>query len=676
MPVGDRNLDVVNPFHSEKVQADCLLEAKRPRTLPVRDDELGPQGTTVSGRVVQSEGAAPTGKGRGVWASSEMPDATGPTVKEQKALRTEGQMQGCDDPVLSQGQVKSAGSSGTDESSDGLQRALEGELVEFLRSQNSKLMQELECLKGQLQHVQVKAGSGDASSPWSAVNGTSVEGSSGNGTFPAERHGRGGSRTPRHRTRERAVSPEACEKGDSNRFTPNGTRVPKGPPPVDEPMLPPIPPFPTVAGEPLVEGTSFVSNLYDTCESKLRVKNGDVQWKPHDEKGDDAILSPQEAKQAWLEREVRSLKVALDRVAVPSTLTESGYWNPAGCNAHGKDVRHLHAGSGEAAQQVRAQHDGLQGGDRASQAHGDLCGQVRASNGGLCGTVLGDAALQGRALRGVVHGEDALLRGAALGGEGAHHGRALHSTALGDLPGHDRALHGGDAELHGLPRDERLHGGAAQLHGLPRDERLHGGAAELHGLLRDGRLQGHEPLGVAPMPASWESSGGGGGGKVELPSLPNGASPLEFGDWLCLCGPVMKDLSQVAGRWWDATVRQAHAFYVEWKGLSPLQRVQLCPRLPDELMASCFIRTEQRGVTLLLKAVSDEQQRELVVDRDLSSTAILFRLYVRHQPGGPGEKAILLGQLTSLQKASSMQELASSLRTWRRLLRCRSWLLL
>ena len=54
------------------------------------------------------------------------------------------------------------------------------------------------------------------------------------------------------------------------------------------------------------------------------------------------------------------------------------------------------------------------------------------------------------------------------------------------------------------------------------------------------------------------------------------------------------------------------------------------------------------------------------MDRDLTSTAILFRLYVRHQPGGPGEKAILLGQLTSLQKASSMQELASSLRTWRR----------
>ena len=29
----------------------------------------------------------------------------------------------------------------------------------------------------------------------------------------------------------------------------------------------------------------------------------------------------------WLEREVRSLKVALDRVAVPQVLQQSGYWN-------------------------------------------------------------------------------------------------------------------------------------------------------------------------------------------------------------------------------------------------------------------------------------------------------------------------------------------------------------
>ena len=125
MPVGERNMEVVNPFHSEKVQAECLLEASRPRSLPVLDGGMGPQGVAVSEKRDQSDASAlPTGKGRGVWSSSEMPDATGPTVKEQKPLRTEGQMQGCDDPVLSQGQVKSAGSSGTNESSDGLQRAL------------------------------------------------------------------------------------------------------------------------------------------------------------------------------------------------------------------------------------------------------------------------------------------------------------------------------------------------------------------------------------------------------------------------------------------------------------------------------------------------------------------------------------------------------------------------
>ena len=55
LPVGDRNLNVVNPFHSEKVQADCLLEATRLKGLPVQDDGMGTQGPPVTGRVVQSE---------------------------------------------------------------------------------------------------------------------------------------------------------------------------------------------------------------------------------------------------------------------------------------------------------------------------------------------------------------------------------------------------------------------------------------------------------------------------------------------------------------------------------------------------------------------------------------------------------------------------------------------
>ena len=186
----------------------------------------------------------------------------------------------------------------------------------------------------------------------------------------------------------------------------------------------------------------------------------------------------------------------------------------------------------------------------------------------------------------------------------------------------------------------------------------------LHGLQQDGRLHGGAPgqgtMGVAPMPASWESSGGGSGGKTELPSLPNGASPLEFGHWLYLYGPIMGDLPHVAWRWWDATVRRAHAFYLEWKGLCSLQRVQLCPRLPDELLESCFTRTEQRGVTLLLRAVRWAQSNskswwwiEISAARQFSSTSTLDI------------------NLVGLEKNPSSW---GSSQLCRRCLRCKSWL--
>ena len=50
---------------------------------------------------------------------------------------------------------------------------------------------------------------------------------------------------------------------------------------------------------------------------------------------------------------------------------------------------------------------------------------------------------------------------------------------------------------------------------------------------------------------------GGGNTKAELSDLPALASPLQFGDWIHLCGAVMRDLSPVASRWWDLTTRPA-----------------------------------------------------------------------------------------------------------------------
>ena len=91
--------------------------------------------------------------------------------------------------------------------------------MNFLRQQNSKLMEELATLKDKLEKT-----SGVASSPWSTVGG----GDSSDVSRPHGRHGRHGSRTPRARVREVAASPERKEtKTDGLRYTPNGTQVPE-----------------------------------------------------------------------------------------------------------------------------------------------------------------------------------------------------------------------------------------------------------------------------------------------------------------------------------------------------------------------------------------------------------------------------------------------------------------
>ena len=60
------------------------------------------------------------------------------------------------------------------------------------------------------------------------------------------------------------------------------------------------------------------------------------------------------------------------------------------------------------------------------------------------------------------------------------------------------------------------------------------------------------------------------------------------------------------------------------------------------------------------------EQQALVTDRVLSLTGIIYKLLVRFQPGGAGEKQLLLTQLTAFPKSKDAQELVASLRNWRR----------
>ena len=98
------------------------------------------------------------------------------------------------------------------------------------------------------------------------------------------------------------------KKGDKLQCTPNGTRIPDGPPPCDEGCNmppcppPPVPPFPippTVdANSDMVEKMDF--KVYEASEDKQLPGNlGDRLWKPPNEKP----LTPREAKTVWLERE-------------------------------------------------------------------------------------------------------------------------------------------------------------------------------------------------------------------------------------------------------------------------------------------------------------------------------------------------------------------------------------
>ena len=513
------------------------------------------------------------------------------------------------------------------------------------------------------------------------------------------RHGsRHGSRTPRARVREAAVSPE-CGRHAPAKYTPNGTRVPDGPPPIEcEQPMPPVPPIPGLH-EALKSGeghqSSFVSeihglDIYDTCESKPKMKSGNTAWKPFDER--EGVLTASEAKQFWMEKENHSLKLALDRVSVPQVFQQSDYWNGnfqpgfptvgrvppavAACIAHGREGGNLRGGSGDHGLQARAcavpseRRDGV----RASQlqafgepaASSERFDGVRASHVQVLGEHpdqaraqrlhdLGETREQARApnLHGDLYGP---VRASNLHGD--LRGQARAQQVLGELCGRDRASseHGG---LHGRGRAS-MDGAEMGLHHNGPQESCH---LPGHGAGGGGFGDGRQGRPFTPWP---ENMGTTMNTKGELPDLPADSSPLQFGDWLHLIAPIMKDISGAAGWWWETAMREARGFYEEWKVSTPLQRIQIAPRLPEELKEHQFQRTEQRGIQMLLKAIPEAEQQSLVTDRALSSTAILYKLLIRFQPGGAGEKQILLQQLTSIPKTPNVKELATALRNWRR----------
>eukprot|EP00434_Breviolum_minutum_P018336 symbB.v1.2.016177.t1/scaffold1227.1/size245474/4 len=534
-----------------------------------------------------------------------------------------------------------------EEVTDAFQRALEREMVEKLQEDNRKLQRELQDLKMQ-RDLENYSG---LESSWSDVS-------------------------------SRPQPPPPEEENEPQRFTPNGTKVPKGPPPNFDERVPswPLGPYEQSAVDcvwkqlgPTAVSVGEAARLHDgrvghgarsrhvrshhDCgpghgarsrqepehrgcrdgggaeRSRHGVAEGEVGEQSTQTMSD--VLTSVQARAFWLERELESLKGALNDQR-QNTLT-SEYWR--------KPVH---------------RYEGQVGGDREQAP----LGRAELRFGGELGDGRGQAPL-GRAELG-------------FGGElGAGLGRAPLS----------RAEFQGGREQVPLSRANRgeCQGDRAfasqQPAGLGEDLRGEVGGGNYHG----SRLLRQQLHGVHQGdPEGWIGSGGGKRGEQrspdglrstnptlpKLPALNSKTASVDMSDWLIEVQPIIGDLSNLATHWWSETLKLTMDQYSRWLEASPLERLRLLPPRPDlgEWLGNptAVQRLEQRVTTLLMTTLPDELKNDVIANRTLWPAAILFRVLRSFQPGGWSERADLLKALTGTSTATSPAMAASQLRMWKR----------
>ena len=175
-----------------------------------------------------------------------------------------------------------------------------------------------------------------------------------------------------------------------------------------------------------------------------------------------------------------------------------------------------------------------------------------------------------------------------------------------------------------------------------------------------------EDPGVAAGSGSHQDQGGN-HRTVELPELSGGdLTPLILGDWLEVVKPLMMDLSPQASRWWVLVVEESYRYYNEWRRATPMERLRISPESVVVRMDPTLHRTEQRGISLLLKAIPSSVKETVIAERLLSTTGILFTLLKNFQPGGSSERTLLLKELSEIKVGKSPNEACAAVRSWRR----------
>ena len=154
--------------------------------------------------------------------------------------------------------------------------------------------------------------------------------------------------------------------------------------------------------------------------------------------------------------------------------------------------------------------------------------------------------------------------------------------------------------------------------------------------------------------------------RLEIKDAEKELAPLIAGDWIALIGPSLRDLSNTATQWWEEVLAASKGYYEKWLSVGPMERLTLSPDRPSRFKDGPYTRVEQRGISLILKAIPAHLKEELVSCRRLTCIEALSMVLTTYQPGGLNERSALLKYLTSPDPAKNVSECLRGLRRWGR----------
>ena len=625
-----------NPFWSTKAALDFNVRMARPDHLPAEqspemlppvpkddwdgEDSKDPVQDPLGNGELTEEMVSRRGKGGSVAefrtppsGIQKMDEKSFERVSTMKPVMTEGPM-----PWRDEISTRSAMGSGA-QAGAGAQQSLEAALGEEIAMQ---LWREVEQLRAELKEARESKGKGGSGTSWSEVS------------LPAEE-------TMEPRTPRMTKKLDSHRKQDL-RWTPNGTQVPLGSPP-DEgdedkqgPPPPPLPPLPDLR---------WYEADGDYEKRRIKARFDDTTWLPRGAlrseywsmpvhryaKEDEVTASSRQQQFRDLDDGRVSLEKAnlsMDRGDIRALQHHHAVLgNHRALHGTSEDclgVRALH-GSSEDRQGARALHGAFEDrqGDRAVQGISEDLRGVRAFYG-TSGDRHGDRAQQ------LDHGQ-----------HGGDRARTL-----------DSECQGGDVGMsyHGRGQSHQ------QLHNLPGGDPVGGMRTEL--------VQRRER---SPNDAIRSSN-------PVLPRLPQygtKTSSVDAADWIIEIQPIIGDMSNKATKWWTLTMQSTMKIYEKWLCATPLERLRLPPPDPVNPMMvggdpSSVQRLEQRITTLLLPAIPDEIRQDLVANRELWPSAIMYKVLRTFQPGGWSERSSLLADLTQVAVAKDPSQAANGLRLWKR----------